>query len=91
MRFDNEDVDREDLVQIHTYISHYGENVVCGGLLYPLSKPIDKDYISNPLFGNEKNKTKFIIDGVYADSSIKDLIEQEELFIKRIKSHIDIE
>ncbi|HPM03938.1 MAG TPA: hypothetical protein PK816_17395, partial [Candidatus Cloacimonadota bacterium] len=66
-------------------------NVVCGGLLYPLSKPIDKDYISNPLFGNEKNKTKFIIDGVYADSSTKELIDQEELFIKRIKSHIDIE
>ncbi len=91
MRFDKEDVDREDLFQIHTYISYYGDNVVCGGLLYPLSKPIDKDYISNLLFGNEKNKTKFIIDGVYADSSTKELIEQEELFIKRIKSHIDIE
>ena len=89
MTFNNSDVDREDLFQIHTYISYYGDSVICGGLLYPLSKSIENVYCSETLFGNEQNKTKFIIDGVYVATSKKDLIDQEQSFVRRIKAYIE--
>jgi len=89
MKFEKEDVDREDLFQIHTYMSYYDDNIVCGGLLYPVSKTNTNGVCSETLFGNGKNKTKFIIDGVCVASSMKDLIEQEKSFLKRIKGYIE--
>ena len=82
------DLDRSDFFQINTYMAYYknhGDEVVAGGLLYPMEEKYDKTvaYCESWL-GNEK--TKFIVDGidlsnVGPNSTIKNL---EESFLERI-------
>jgi 5-methylcytosine-specific restriction endonuclease McrBC regulatory subunit McrC len=87
MKMRNEDVDRSDLHQIHSYIGYYNDTVIVGGLLYPISKEIDtKTAHSDSLFGTTNNKIKFIIDGVHVNEqlSMKELAQKEEQFIERI-------
>ena len=70
MKLDRGDFDRADYFQIHTYIQYFQqiENVICGGLLYPLSVPITEQFglkASSPiLFGRSKANTKFLIEKV---------------------------
>ncbi|UOG90976.1 MAG: McrC family protein [Candidatus Thiothrix sulfatifontis] len=92
MEMYNNDVDRNDLHQIHSYIGYYHSEVIAGGLLYPLSREIDtKKAHSDSLFGAMNNKIKFIIDGIYVNekSSMAELIQKEEQFIERIKLILD--
>ena len=67
MRLENEDVDRNDLHQIHSYAGYYREKgckVVLCGLIYPLS--LEKLTQNNAkLYGLDGSKTLFVIDGIY--------------------------
>ena len=67
------DVDRSDLHQIHSYAGYYRENgdtVVLCGLIYPLSleKPVNNE---ENLYGLDKPKTLFVIDGIYKGKKSK--------------------
>lgn len=81
------DVDRNDFFQINTYMSYYkqlGVNVLCGGLLYPLSKPIDKAQChANYWLG--KSSEKFIVDGLELSEQGENFLDAEKGFINRIK------
>ena len=88
MTFDNRDYDRSDFFQIHTYINYFEKDrqeVIIGGLLYPLSKKFDektaqKNY-SNSLYGKDKNKTQFMVDGV----DLSEIFEDGETDVNKIK------
>jgi 5-methylcytosine-specific restriction endonuclease McrBC regulatory subunit McrC len=72
-RIKNADVDRNDLHQIHSYAGYYRENgdtVVLCGLIYPLSleKPANNE---ENLYGLDKPKTLFVIDGIYKGKKSK--------------------
>ncbi len=85
------DLDRNDFFQINTYMSYYqnqGNEVIAGGLLYPMEGEFDKaNCHSSEWFGN--NQTKFIVDGLELlglnDTNIVDI---EQKFIERIESLI---
>lgn len=73
MQFRNTDVDRGDLHQIHSYAGYYRENgnkIVLCGLIYPLSleKPANNE---ENLYGLDKPKTLFVIDGIYKGKKSK--------------------
>lgn len=88
----NNDIDRSDLHQIHSYSGYYQKNLIASGLIYPLSKQldIDKSY-SDTLYGNDNNDVLFIVDGVYVyeTQTMDDLIENENIFIKRMADLIN--
>ena len=82
MRFINADVDRNDLHQIHSYAGYYrerGDTVVLCGLIYPLSEePVqneepdkNKKKPHGRLYGLDKPKTLFVIDGIYKGKKSK--------------------
>ncbi|WP_307878466.1 McrC family protein [Acinetobacter seifertii] len=87
MEMQNNDIDRSDLHQIHSYSGYYQNNLIASGLIYPLSKQLDveKSY-SETLYGNNNNDVLFIIDGIYVheNQTMDDLIESEDIFVKRI-------
>ncbi|MBX2952045.1 MAG: hypothetical protein KF870_06040 [Leadbetterella sp.] len=85
MQMTYNDVDRNDLHQIHSYSGYYRNNLIASGLLYPLSKDIKEPH-TETLYGNNSNEIKFIVDGIYVrnDQSMKALIEAEKVFIQRI-------
>ncbi|OOW12000.1 McrC family protein [Acinetobacter sp. MF4640] len=87
MGMQNNDIDRSDLHQIHSYSGYYQNNLIASGLIYPLSKQldIDKSY-SDTLYGNNNNDVLFIVDGIYVyeTQTMDDLIENENIFIKRM-------
>lgn len=92
MRMKNNDIDRLDLHQIHSYSDYYQNNLVASGLIYPLSEPIDIDKsYSSTLYGSNNNDVPFIVDGVYVheNQTMKDLIENEDIFIKRMTKMIN--
>ena len=73
MSCDYRDVDRSDFFQIHTYVQFYqalGCNVIACGLLYPISmeeKELNYKIMamqSESLFGLNRDKTNFIVDGI---------------------------
>lgn len=82
MRLENEDVDRNDLHQIHSYAGYYRERedtVVLCGLIYPLSEePVqneepdkNKKKPYGQLYGLDKPETLFVIDGIYKGKKSK--------------------
>lgn len=87
MGMQNNDIDRSDLHQIHSYSGYYQNNLIASGLIYPLSKQldIDKSY-SDTLYGNNNNDVLFIVDGIYVyeTQTMDDLIENENIFIRRM-------
>ncbi len=92
MGMQNTDVDRSDLHQIHSYSGYYQNNLIASGLIYPLSKQIDIDKsYSSTLYGNNDNDVLFIVDGIYVHEkqTMDDLIENENIFIKRMTSLIN--
>ncbi|MCC5916414.1 MAG: hypothetical protein JJU02_03710 [Cryomorphaceae bacterium] len=87
MELQNKDIDRADLHQIHSYSGHYQNNLIASGLIYPLSKQLDIDKShSGTLYGNNDNDIRFIVDGVYVyeNQTMDELIENENIFIKRM-------
>lgn len=88
----NGDVDRADLHQIHSYSGYYRNNLIASGLIYPLSKQfeIDKSHFDT-LYGNDNNEVRFIVDGVFVDQdqTMEMLIENENLFVKRLQDLIN--
>lgn len=86
----SKDIDRTDLHQIHSYSGYYQSNLIASGLIYPLSKQLDIDKShSNTLYGNNVNHVHFIVDGIYVyeNQTMNELIENENIFVKRI-SHL---
>lgn len=87
------DLDRSDFYQIHTYIQYFQQDVIIGGLLYPLSKPLNKEKAySNGLFGKEDSNTiKFIVDGVFVNEkmNMEQLLNSEQEFLTRIDTLIE--
>ncbi|MDM1551184.1 McrC family protein [Empedobacter falsenii] len=91
MDMQNKDIDRADLHQIHSYSGYYHKDLIVSGLIYPLSKQIDIDKShSDTLYGNNDNDVQFIVDGVYVHENqlMSELIENENIFIKRMKDLI---
>jgi len=91
MNFRNQDVDRTDLHQIHSYSGYFKDQLISSGLIYPLSSDLDIEMShSNSIYGTRKNATKFIVDGIYVseNQSLKELIKSEEAFISRISNII---
>lgn len=96
MRLQYRDLDRSDFYQIHTYMQYYGSRLLFGGLIYPLSGDhiLEKAY-SESLFDNAHNSQRFIVDGIELDQpdlenmTIKQIIDSENLFIKRLQDLID--
>jgi 5-methylcytosine-specific restriction enzyme subunit McrC len=87
----NADIDRSDLHQIHSYSGYYRNNLVASGLIYPLSKEINtENAYSKSIYGNNINDIAFIIDGIFVkdEHTIKDVINNEQAFIIRIKKII---
>ena len=88
MEIQNKDIDRADLHQIHPYSGYYQKDLLTSGLIYPLSKQlnIDKSH-SDTLYGNNNNDARFIVDGVfvYENQTMEDLIENENIFVNRMK------
>ena len=91
----NDDVDRTDLFQIHTYVQYVercmGE-VVLAGLLYPItSEQVNEDtYHSISLFGKNKgNRSPFIIDGIVCKENDKDSIITIEAQKENIDNNVD--
>ena len=92
MEFRNTDVDIADLHQIHSYSGYYKNSLISSGLIYPLSKDmnIEKSH-SKSIYGTGENEIDFIIDGIHVseDQSLKELINNEEAFIKRISDKVN--
>ena len=87
MGMQNNDIDRSDLHQIHSYSGYYQNNLIASGLIYPLSEQLDVDKsYSDTLYGNNNNDVLFIVDGIYVyeTQTMNDLIENEDIFIKRM-------
>lgn len=70
MTMKGQDLDRSDFYQIHTYMQYYGENLLFGGLIYPLSVCHEgvghpKSYSKSLLDLEERmGLSRFIIDGI---------------------------
>jgi 5-methylcytosine-specific restriction enzyme subunit McrC len=95
MHFDYYDYDRSDYFQIHTYINYYAKNfeVIAGGLLYPLSKEYSNEKAfknhSSSLFGEGKDNTQYIIDGIdLRDIDINAIKREENAFLNRMESRV---
>lgn len=91
MGMQNNDIDRSDLHQIHSYSGYYQNNLIASGLIYPLSKQLDIDNsYSDTLYGNNNNDVLFIVDGIYVyeTQTMDDLIENENIFIRRMTDFI---
>lgn len=92
MAMQNSDIDRADLHQIHSYSGYYQDSLIASGLIYPLSRQLNSDkQHSEILYGNNKNGILFMVDGIYVheEQTMEDLIESENIFIKRIASLIN--
>lgn len=92
MNFEYNDVDREDLFQINSYVGYYktlGMKVVLAGLLYPLSS--DAKMNQGPLYGIESSETKFVVTGIKATgiSNFETLKDNEEKFIQEIRGLLE--
>ena len=95
----NEDVDRNDLHQIHTYAGYYAqlEELKACGLLYPCEKDPEQDKWNLSFYNNHTSNTKFVIDGVNVrkiQEADKDhqwdvLLGEEAMFIDRIKAILE--
>ncbi len=70
MYFFNNELDRSDFFQIHTYANYYSQNnqLISTGLLYPIILKTDSNKLllnySKGLFGNTASNTEFIVDGI---------------------------
>jgi 5-methylcytosine-specific restriction endonuclease McrBC regulatory subunit McrC len=87
-------VKRDDFYQIHTYMSYYNnqEDLIGGGLLYPITKELDKNeaYSDNWLGDTHLN---FFVDGIdnllniendSPENFINHIVDCENKFTKRI-------
>ena len=92
------DVDRSDFFQIHTYIQYFLQeyDVVAGGLLYPFSEEfnesIKRKSYSGSLFGQDKNNTKFLVEGIELQNCHQDGFDfkrEEEKFLNRMLRYFE--
>ena len=88
MDFEWKDFDRSDFFQINTYIAFLKtecpkHEIVCGGLLYPLTEEIsvDNSHAKNWLNNSE---TKFIVDGIQMKKNDEEYEYKTQEFIDRL-------
>ena len=89
MDFIKYDFDRSDFFQINTYIAFLkAENpeseVVCGGLLYPLTEEISVNNSHAEKWLNN-SATKFIVDGIQMKKNDEEYKYKTQEFIERLK------
>jgi 5-methylcytosine-specific restriction enzyme subunit McrC len=89
MDFEWKDFDRADFFQINTYIAflktEYPESeVVCGGLLYPLTEEISVNNSHAEKWLNN-SETKFIVDGIQMKKNDEEYEYKTQEFIDRLK------
>lgn len=99
MTYDYQDLDRTDFYQIHSYMSYYGENLLIGGLLYPLSiepeeiAPKEKTHkaYSDSLFGLGQQNSAFLVEGISLLENIseEEILENENAFLTRLATYIN--
>ncbi|RZK01773.1 MAG: hypothetical protein EOO43_23870, partial [Flavobacterium sp.] len=84
------DLDREDFYQIHSYMSYFSDNLLAGSLLYPISNDIDYTKTIQPLFGNNKNNSKFFVSGIKLTENMTfdEISNSENDFINSIKNKV---
>ncbi len=86
------DIDREDLQQVHTYFAYYhtkGFNVKYTTLVYPARKrPKDDLKLIDSLLGNLE-ESKFGISYLLVGDNYQEQLENERELIMRLKSEID--
>lgn len=84
MYFFNNELDRSDFFQIHTYASYYSQNrrLISTGLLYPIILKSDTNKLllnySKGLFGNSMSNTEFVVDGIDISFLIDNSMNIEE-------------
>ena len=104
MKGRKQDVDRSDFFQIHTYLQFYmGEkDVLAGGLLYPISEPLNpekntaekllSEFGPTVKFGVEGIDLSFLLNGKRMDKEARELLlEKEEEFLKRFDNFAAVE
>lgn len=89
MDFIKYDFDRSDFFQINTYIAFLKtenpqSDVVCGGLLYPLTEEISVDNSHAEKWLNN-SETKFIVDGIQMKKNEEEYEYKTQEFIDRLK------
>ena len=96
MEFNQEDVDRSDFFQIHTYMQYFqalGKKVKVGGLLYPISMEVISDKINHnspSLFGIDTIKIPFIVDGIcFGEEKNEDYKEYKKKIDAQVKTFIE--
>ena len=92
MDFNNSDVDRNDLQQIHTYIMYYianGFNVKFASLIYPArNEPCNKE-LASPIFESDDTSVgKFGISYMLVGKDNNQQREYETKFIERLRKQI---
>lgn len=88
MNFENKDVDRNDLHQIHSYAGYYNVNKekklkLCS-LVYPTEK--EEEEIVDKLYGLENHETKFSIGYITVGENFSNMIKNEEMFLNRLEN-----
>lgn len=89
MKFRKEDVDREDVFQIHTYSYYFDEpnKTVFSTLVYPIEFENDNSTSKHTLFGKNISKNSFFIEGIRVTHP--NLIEgQIETFVNSLNSKL---
>ena len=92
MDFNNSDVDRNDLQQIHTYIMYYianGFNVEFASLIYPArNEPCNKE-LASPIFeSDDTSGGKFGISYMLVGKDNNQQRKYETKFIERLRKQI---
>ena len=88
MDFREIDFDRSDFFQINTYIAflrteYPKHEIVCGGLLYPLTEDISIDN-SHAVKWLNNSETKFIVDGIQMKKNDEEYEYKTQEFIDRL-------
>lgn len=101
MRFNKDDVDRNDMFQIHSYAGYYNEqNKILGreplrfcALVYPTKKetPGDEDMKPRPIYGIDGAVTNFSVQTIMAKDkyTFDDILQAENDFLDRIQELLE--
>ena len=88
MSFENKDVDRSDLHQMHSYAGYYAiakkDKLRLTCLVYPSNFDCERLNNASSLYGLNEAKSKFSIEYIKIGENFEQLIENENAFLDRI-------
>jgi hypothetical protein len=94
MAYDNYDVDNDDIRQLHAYSYYFhlteGDRFAGAGLIYPtkMDRPQDSNNIDN-IYGVESTNNKFGVFSIKDPAEGETIAENEEKFIRELKSFLE--